>query len=64
MCIEPLKFQVEENTVDGQGKRFVNTKLMTRQTYTLSNISGKIKIDGGNFVFEEEDGIDYAATTL
>ena len=55
--------QVEEEVGIKNGvpkKEFVNTKLMTRQTYTLEGISGTL--DGG--IFKEEDGIDYAATTV
>merc|ERR1719243_511449 len=38
---------------------------MTRLTYTLDEISGKFKVGEGNSVaFQEEDGIDYAATTV
>merc|ERR1712167_372548 len=44
-------------------KQFVNTKLMTRQTYTLDGISGKLE-GGGGITFTEEDGIDYAPTTV
>ena len=44
---------------------FVNTKLMTRQTYTLDGVSGDISVgEGGKIKFEEKDGIDYAATTV
>lgn len=38
LCIEPTSWQVEEIKQDKKGnmnKEFVNTKLMTRQTYTL-----------------------------
>jgi len=46
-------------------KNFVNTKLMTRQTYTLDGVSGDISVgEGGKIKFEEKDGIDYAATTV
>merc|ERR1711966_512643 len=45
-------------------KEFVNSKVMTRQTYTLEGIEGSIKADGGNIVFTEEKGIDYAPTTV
>merc|ERR1712083_809338 len=37
---------------------------MTRQTYTLEGIQGSLKSDGGNIVFSEEEGIDYAPTTV
>lgn len=63
LCIEPKQFQVEDvvGVEKGQPKKeFVNTKLMTRQTYSLDGISGSLE---GN-KFTEEDGIDYAATTV
>ena len=38
---------------------------MTRLTYTLDEISGRFKVGGGGSVeLIEEDGIDYAATTV
>ena len=37
---------------------------MTRQTYTLEGISGSAEVKDGKFVLTEEDGIDYAATTV
>jgi photosystem II oxygen-evolving enhancer protein 1 len=67
MCIEPMAWQVAESTVNKKGEantEFVNTKLMTRQTYSLDGISGTMKSDGGKATFYEEDGIDYAATTV
>jgi photosystem II oxygen-evolving enhancer protein 1 len=66
MCIEPKAWAVEEEIGKGgkTEKKFVNSKVMTRQTYTLEAIEGNIKIDGGNIVFTEKDGIDYAATTV
>jgi len=66
LCLEPKTWQVEEEVANKQGdvtKQFVNTKLMTRQTYTLDGISGKLE-GGGGITFKEEDGIDYAPTTV
>jgi len=65
-CLEPKTWQVEEEVANKKGdvtKQFVNTKLMTRQTYTLDGISGKLE-GGGSITFKEEDGIDYAPTTV
>merc|ERR1712216_735585 len=65
-CLEPKTWQVEEEGANKKGdvtKQFVNTKLMTRQTYTLDGISGKLE-GGGGITFTEEDGIDYAPTTV
>jgi len=68
VCIEPKVFQVAEEKSSKKGeakKEFVNTKLMTRQTYSLDGISGSIGAGAdGKLVFTEEDGIDYAATTV
>merc|ERR1712188_43497 len=55
----------EETQFKGGESDFVDTKLMTRLTYTLDDMSGKIKIGGdGKVSFVEEDGIDYAPTTV
>lgn len=67
LCLEPKAFFVEEASTNKKGEMktdFVSTKLMTRQTYTLDGISGSLKEEGGKLVFTEEDGIDYAATTV
>jgi len=67
LCIEPKTFQVleEKETRKGETKKeYVNTKLMTRQTYTLYGIEGSIAPEDGKLTFREQDGIDYAATTV
>jgi len=66
MCIEPKAWAVEEEIGKGgkTEKKFVNSKVMTRQTYTLENIEGTLSNKGGNIVFNEKEGIDYAATTV
>merc|ERR1712176_92376 len=65
MCIEPKAWAVEEEI--GRGgkteKKFVNSKVMTRQTYTLEGIEGNLAV-GGEITFTEKEGIDYAATTI
>jgi photosystem II oxygen-evolving enhancer protein 1 len=65
-CMEPTSFQVkEESQFKGDESKFVDTKLMTRLTYTLDDMSGKLKVGGdGKVLFVEEDGIDYAPTTV
>eukprot|EP01083_Nonionella_stella_P136251 414490_1 len=66
MCIEPKAWAVEEEIGKGgkTEKKFVNSKVMTRQTYTLEGINGPITQEGGKIVFTEKDGIDYAPTTV
>jgi photosystem II oxygen-evolving enhancer protein 1 len=65
-CLEPTSFTVkEESQFKGGDSEFVPTKLVTRLTYTLDEISGSFKIDGsGNVELKEEDGIDYAPVTV
>merc|ERR1711977_31922 len=55
----------EESQFKGGDTDFVDTKLMTRLTYTLDDMSGKFRLGGdGKVSFMEEDGIDYAPTTV
>ena len=37
---------------------------MNRQTYSLANIDGNLEVKDGKIKFNEQDGIDYAATTV
>ncbi|GFH53265.1 extrinsic protein in photosystem II [Chaetoceros tenuissimus] len=66
MCIEPKAWAVEEEIGKGgkTEKKFVNSKVMTRQTYTLEGIEGPLVNEGGKLVFKEKEGIDYAPTTV
>jgi len=65
-CMEPTSFKVKEaSQFKGGESDFVDTRLMTRLTYTLDDMSGKIRLGGdGKVAFVEEDGIDYAPTTV
>jgi photosystem II oxygen-evolving enhancer protein 1 len=65
MCIEPKAFAVEEEVgkAGKTEKKFVNSKIMTRQTYILDGIEGSLENSGG-IVFKEEEGIDYAPATV
>lgn len=66
MCIEPKAWAVEEEIgkAGKTEKKFVNSKVMTRQTYTLEGIEGDLSTSGGSIVFSEKEGIDYAPTTV
>jgi photosystem II oxygen-evolving enhancer protein 1 len=66
MCIEPKAWAVEEDIgrAGKTEKKFVNSKVMTRQTYTLDGIEGSLSSGGGGIVFTEQEGIDYAPTTV
>eukprot|EP00898_Chlorokybus_atmophyticus_P001660 jgi/Chlat1/2495/Chrsp175S02364 len=66
LCMEPTSFTVrDESPFKGGEPEFVKTKLMTRLTYTLDEIDGDATVgNDGSFTFKENDGIDYAATTV
>jgi photosystem II oxygen-evolving enhancer protein 1 len=66
LCIEPKAWGVETVSVNkGELKTsFLPSKMMTRQTYTLSDISGPLEQKDGKLTFTEKDGIDYAPTTV
>jgi len=65
-CLEPTSFQIleEKLTKAGLVTEAVDTKVTTRQTYVLTGIEGDLVQDGGKLAFIEQDGIDYAATTV
>jgi photosystem II oxygen-evolving enhancer protein 1 len=58
-CLEPSVFEIiaDDGTVEP-------TKVTTKQTYTLTGIEGTLATKEGKLTFTEEDGIDYAATTV
>jgi len=65
-CMEPTSFKVKSDSqTKGADPEFVDSKLVTRLTYTLDDMAGKMKVGAdGKVVFIEEDGIDYAPTTV
>jgi len=65
-CMEPTSIKVkDESQLKGAEPEFVDSKLVTRLTYTLDDMSGKMKVGAdGKVAFVEEDGIDYAPTTV
>merc|ERR1719146_133931 len=64
-CLEPTSFKVKEDSRARGDSEFLDTKLMTRLTYTLDDMSGRMKVGSdGKVAFVEEDGIDYAPTTV
>jgi len=65
-CMEPTSFKVKDRSeFKGKEEDYVDTKLMTRLTYTLDAMSGKMTIGSdGSVSFKEEDGIDYAPSTV
>eukprot|EP01023_Acetabularia_acetabulum_P005460 TRINITY_DN1222_c0_g2_i6.p1 TRINITY_DN1222_c0_g2~~TRINITY_DN1222_c0_g2_i6.p1 ORF type:complete len:353 (+),score=65.79 TRINITY_DN1222_c0_g2_i6:140-1060(+) len=65
-CMEPTSFTVkEESQFKGGETEFVNTKLMTRLTYTLDEMNGSFTVSAdGKVNFVEQEGINYAPVTV
>ena len=60
VCFEPKSFAVEIDT--DNGKEFATTKLTTRQTTHWLSSEGTL--DPNPITFKEQDGMDFAATTV
>nr|5G38_A Chain A, PHOTOSYSTEM II MANGANESE-STABILIZING POLYPEPTIDE [Thermosynechococcus vestitus BP-1]5G39_A Chain A, PHOTOSYSTEM II MANGANESE-STABILIZING POLYPEPTIDE [Thermosynechococcus vestitus BP-1]5G3A_A Chain A, PHOTOSYSTEM II MANGANESE-STABILIZING POLYPEPTIDE [Thermosynechococcus vestitus BP-1] len=59
LCLQPTTFLVKENG------EFVPTKLVTRETTSLDQIQGELKVNSdGSLTFVEEDGIDFQPVTV
>jgi photosystem II oxygen-evolving enhancer protein 1 len=65
-CVQPTEFFVkEEPTNKRREAEFVASKILTRLTSTLDQISGTLRIDeDGELEFIEEDGIDFQPITV
>eukprot|EP00894_Picocystis_sp_ML_P004835 jgi/Pico_ML_1/55352/g1050.t1 len=60
-CMEPTSFTVK----DEKATDFIKTRLMTRLTYTLDQMSADFKVNAdGSVELVEKDGIDYAPVTV
>jgi photosystem II oxygen-evolving enhancer protein 1 len=66
MCLEPQEFFVKEEPKNKrQEAEYVPSKLLTRSTTSLEQISGTISVDGqGVLTFKEDEGIDFQPITV
>lgn len=66
LCLEPTNFYVkEEATGKRQESRFIAGKPLTRQTSSLDQVSGDLKVGtDGSVTFLEKDGFDFQAITV
>lgn len=63
MCFEPNAFEVKND--NKKGPEYVNTDVVTRLTYTLSEIEGSMKVGSdGSIEFKEKEGMDFQPVTL
>lgn len=66
MCLEPTTFFVKEEPANKRQKaEFIAGKLLTRNTSTIDQVQGKLKVnDDFSLTFIEEDGLDFQAITV
>lgn len=66
MCLEPTTFFVKEEPANKRQKaEFIAGKLLTRNTSTIDQVQGKLKVnDDLSLTFVEEDGLDFQAITV
>ncbi len=66
LCLEPTQFFVKgEATNKRQKPQYIAGKLLTRQTYSLDQIQGDLKVNpDGSLTFEEKEGFDFQPITV
>lgn len=66
MCLEPQEYFVKEEPASKRQKaEFVEGKLLTRETTSLEQMTGKITVDdSGVLTLIEEEGIDFQPITV
>jgi photosystem II oxygen-evolving enhancer protein 1 len=66
LCIQPVSFFVKEETENKRQKAsYVPTKIMTRYTSSIDQVSGKLDVNSdGSLTFTEEDGLDFQPVTV
>lgn len=66
LCLEPQEYFVKEEPANKrQEAEFIKSKLLTRETTSLEQISGTISVsDQGVLTFIEKEGIDFQPVTV
>ena len=66
LCMQPTEYFVEEEPTNKREKpEFVASKVLTRKTSSLTQVSGPLKQNSdGSLTFVEQYGIDFQATTV
>ncbi len=66
LCLEPTTFFIKEEPVNKrQEAEFVAGKLLTRNTSTIDQVQGDLKVnEDGSLTFIERDGLDFQAVTV
>ncbi|NJK39811.1 MAG: Photosystem II manganese-stabilizing polypeptide [Oscillatoriales cyanobacterium RM2_1_1] len=66
LCLQPTEYFVkEESTNKRQEAEFINSRLLTRRTYSLDQVGGRLRLGSdGSLTFTEEYGIDFQPITV
>ncbi len=66
VCLEPTTFFIkEEPTNKRQKAEFIAGKLLTRNTSSIEQVQGSLKVNkDGSLTFREADGLDFQAITV
>jgi photosystem II oxygen-evolving enhancer protein 1 len=66
LCLQPTAYFVKEEPKNKREKaEYVPTKLVTRKTSTIDQVSGALQRNSdGSLTFVEDDGFDFQATTV
>ncbi len=66
LCIQPISFFVKAESENKRQKAaYVPTKIMTRYTSSIDQVSGDLTINAdGSLTFKEEDGLDFQPVTV
>ncbi len=66
VCLEPTTFFIkEEPTNKRQKAEFIAGKLLTRNTSSIEQVQGSLKVNkDGSLTFSEADGLDFQAITV
>lgn len=65
MCFQPTTFLVKKETLKHQSARFVESKLLTRKSFSLDQVSGDLRSNSsGQLTFNERGGFDFQPVTV